>query len=448
MNRHNILRILALTTLGFLAFQINVFAQRAGYSKDEMARRRATLMSMCKDGLIILFGDVIAPPNTHFRQDNDFFYFTGVEDLNAICIMAPKTGEAFLFLPQQSAREKMVTGANLLETPGAKEKTGFSDILPLSFVDEFLARRISRNGLKLHLRLSPRDDVGSDRWESIIFIGRKNRSHYNDQISLDNYRITKLRDNFPAAKLEDVTPFIDEMRYIKTAEEIQVLRRNGRISAEGVKAAMLAGRSGAFEYEAEAAALYVVLKNGAKGPAYPAIVGSGPNSCIWHYEDNSRKIKDGELVLMDFGADLDHMAMDITRTWPANGTFTPEQREIYRVVLEIEKACIEAYRPGVTSEDVQKHVAEVLKQKGIDPRGEKGGMGHYVGLATHDPGPHGIPLKEGMVFAIEPALYYPERNIGIRVEDTVLITRDGCEVLTRDVPKEIDEIEKLLKGRK
>ena len=172
---------------------------------------------------------------------------------------------------------------------------------------------------------------------------------------------------------------------------------------------------------------------------------------------------------MDFGAGLDHLAMDIPRTWPATGRFTDEQREAYRIVLEVEKACIEAYRPGATPKDVRDHVARVMKAKGIDPRGQMGGFGHGVGRAVHDvPSGRGLRggkgfahgaglavpdvplggvLKEGMVFAIEPALYYPEKNFGVRIEDTVLITKTGCEVLTRGVPKEIDEIEALMAGR-
>ena len=181
--------------------------------------------------------------------------------------------------------------------------------------------------------------------------------------------------------------------------------------------------------------------------AFAPIVGSGPNTCVWHYDQNGRQTQPGDLVLMDFGADLDHMAMDITRTWPVSGVFSREQREVYEIVLAIEKACLEAYKPGATAAEVQAHVAEVLKSKGLDARGERGGFGHFVGLGTHDVGPRITKLEEGMVFAIEPALYYPEKNIGIRIEDTVLITKDGCEVLTRDAPKEIAEIEKLL-GRR
>jgi len=249
-------------------------------------------------------------------------------------------------------------------------------------------------------------------------------------------------------EFRDVTPAIAALRAVKTAGEIEILRLNGRLSAEGVRQAMLATRPGGFEYEIEGAAVGSIIRSGAGGPAYAPIVGSGPNTCVWHYDENGRQVQAGDLVLMDFGADLEHLCMDITRTWPASGKFSPEQREIYQVVLEVQKACIEAYRPGVTEADVKRHVAEVLKKKGLDARGLEGGFGHHVGLSTHDGYGRGGVLEEGMVFAIEPALYFPEKNIGIRIEDTVLITATGCEVLTADVPKEIVEIEKLLATRK
>jgi Xaa-Pro aminopeptidase len=422
-------------------------AQRTGYTPEEFARRRAALMTEVKDGAIVLFGDASVPAGTHFRQDNDFFYFTGNEDLGGVLVLVPfgRAG-SYLFLPQRSAREIQYDGPGLLEDAAAKAKAGFTDVLGVGDLDEFLARLTGRGAGKLYVRLSPRDTLDDARSETALWDGRRTRGHYNDQLSIDQYRIEKLRQRYPQMELVDIAPAIDGLRAIKTPEEIEVLRRNGRLSAEGVRQAMLAGRPGVFEYEIEAAAMAVVLKGGAKGPAYAPIVGSGPNSCIFHYEKNDRRVGEGEVVLMDFGADLDHMAMDITRTWPASGKFTAEQREVYRIVLAVQKACIEAYKPGATAKDVRDHVAAAMKSQGIDPRGLQGGIGHGVGLAVHDV-PLGGVLKEGMVFAIEPALYYPEKGFGIRVEDTVLITKTGCEVLTKAVPKEIDEIEKLLAGR-
>jgi len=447
MNKKNLSRSIIVSLLVFTFQATLAYSQRTGYSKEEFMRRRAALMEKAGGGLIVLFGETSPLPGAHFHQDNDFYYLTGIEDTGAALIMVPRVKGSFLFLPQQTPREAMMGGENLLKNPRAKNKTGFTEIYDVSFFDEYLGRNIDRTGLTLHLRLSPRDTIDNERYETLIFTARRSRLHYNDQISLDNHRILKLRERFPGAEFKDITPFIDAMRVIKSAEEIEVMRRNGRISAEAVRQAILATRQGGYEYEIEAAAIFNILKNGATGAAYPPIVGSGPNTCVLHYEKNDRRIKEGDLVLMDFGGLLDYMCMDISRTWPASGRFTKEQREVYEIALEIEKACIEAYRPGVTAADVQKHVAEVMKKKGLDPRGQRGGIGHYVGLGTHDVGPRAEKLKEGMVFAIEPGLYYPEKNIGVRVEDTVLITKDGCEVLTKDVPKEIDEVEKLLSRR-
>jgi len=445
--KKNLFKLALVLSSAALIFSTFSFGQRTGYSKEEFVNRRNALMEKVSDGMIVLFGEAMSQAGAHFRQDNDFYYFTGVEDVGAVLLMAPKAKESYLFLPQQTPREAMMEGANLLKDPRAKEKTGFQQIYEVSFFDEFIARNAARLGEVFYLRLSPRDSVDNARSETQIFLARKARIHYNDQISLDNYRIEKLKERYPACEFRDIVPFIDVLRIIKSPEEFEVVRRIGRISAEGVKQAMLAGKPGVYEYEIEAAAMHVILKNGAKSAAYAPIVGSGPNTCIFHWEKNNRRVEASDLVLMDFGGNLDYMCMDITRTWPASGKFTPEQREVYEIVLAVQKACIEAYRPGVTAEDVQKHVEEVMKKKNLDARGLRGGFGHFVGMGTHDVGPRVQTLQEGMVFAIEPALYYPEKNIGIRIEDTVLVTKGGCEVLTKDVPKEIDEIEKLLLQR-
>jgi Xaa-Pro aminopeptidase len=427
----------------FFSFVQLVLAQRTGFSKDEFVRRRQALAGRLLEGMVVLFGVDSPTPGSHTRQDNDFYYLTGVEDLGAVFTMNAKTGEANLFLPRQTPREETMGGQNLLKDEKAAERLGFANIHEIAYFDEFIARNV-RSFAASWVRLLPGDTVDDSRGEVLIFEGRQNRTHYNAQVSRDAFRLQRLRERFPGFAFKDVTPHLDTLRMIKSPEEIAVLRRNGRLSAEAVKQAMLATRPGVFEYEIEAAAMQVILKGGARGAAYPPIVGSGPNTSVQHYDQNGRKTQAGELVLMDFGADLDHLTMDITRTWPVSGTFTKEQREVYEVVLAVEKACLEAYRPGATAADVRKHVEEVLKAKGLDGRGLRGGFGHMVGMCVHDvTAPH-AQLEEGMVFAIEPALYYPEKNIGIRIEDTVLITKDGCEVLTRSVPKEIDEVENFL----
>ena len=421
--------------------------QRVGYPPEEFIQRRQQLMQKVQQGMIILFAETDAPPAQRFRQDNDFYYFTGCEDKNAVLLMFPSSGRTMIFLPQKSAREELFEGGNLLTDLNAQEKTGINDFQPLGMLAEFIGRMSGRVEKRVHLRLSGQDRVDGARHEALLFAGRRSRNPYNNQISRDAYRVKMLRENFPMFTFQDISPLIDEMRMIKSPREIEILRRNGKISAEAVKAVMKATRNGAYEYELEAAAVHHILKNGASGPAYASIVGSGPNSCVLHYEKSQRKMKDGEVVLMDFGADLDYLCMDISRTWPVSGKFSPEQRAAYQCVLEVQKASIECYRPGVTLADVKKHVAEVLAKKNIDPRGLEGVIHHYVGMATHDVGIEGIPLREGMVLTAEPGLYYPETGLGIRIEDTVLITRDGCEILSGDVPKEINEIEALMASR-
>jgi Xaa-Pro aminopeptidase len=438
-------RFLGMLILLCCLVPVSAYAQRTGYSKEEFVRRREALMERVSEGMIILFGEAGPQSGAHFRQDNDFYYFSGVEDLGAVLVMIPRGRQAHLFLPVQSEREIQFGGANLLHDKDFASKTGLTSVQPAGMFDELLARQAGRDGV-LHVRLSPRDTIDNARYETQLFLARKNRLFYNAQISLDAYRVKSLKERYPYCRFKDIAPHIDELRVIKSAEEIAVLRRNGRISAEAVKRAMLAGKPGVFEYEIEAAAMSHVLAMGGRGFAYPPIVGSGPNSCVLHYEKNSRRVEDGEVILMDFGGELDYMCMDISRTWPANGRFTKEQREAYEVALEVQKACIEAYKPGVTTRDVQNYVAEKMKKLGLDARGQRGGIGHYVGMCTHDVGPRG-PLREGMVFAIEPGLYYPEKALGIRIEDTILITKDGCEVLSADVPKEIADVEKLLSSR-
>lgn len=437
-----------LLIVGLLASLLAQAQSPVGYSAAEFARRRLALMESVGNGLIILFA---SPGNTgagHFRQDNDFYYFTGCEDAGAILAMIPANKDSYLFVPQKTDREKMMEGGNSLDDPGAREKLGLKAIYPVSYFDEFLSRLSGSQDKIIYLRLSPEDTVGEARSETALFEARRHRNPYNAQLSLNQFRVERFRQLYPAAQLKDITPSVDALRMIKTPEEIAILKKNGRISAEAVKKAMLASRPGAYEYELEAAAVEVLLKNGCRGPAYPPIIGSGPNTCILHYEKNNRVMQAGELVLMDFGGDLNYMTMDITRTWPVSGKFTEEQKKIYRAVLEVQKACIEAFRPGVTARDVQEYVAARMKEKGIDPLGLRGGLGHLVGMSVHDVQPPELVLREGMVMAIEPGLYYPEKNLGFRIEDTVLITRDGCEILTSGVPKEIEEIEALLARRK
>jgi Xaa-Pro aminopeptidase len=245
------------------------------------------------------------------------------------------------------------------------------------------------------------------------------------------------------AKLHDVTAIIDQMRNIKTAKEIEVLRKNGKISAEGDLDAIKHARPGMYQYEIEARAYFYFYSHGAQGMAYPAIVGSGKNINTWHYFSNREPIQSNELVVFDFGASLDHLTMDITRTFNISGKFTPEQAKWYAVDLESQKATIAVLKPGHTYEEAEAAGKAVFEKAGIGDQWY-GFPGHFVGLATHDVLHPSGPIKPGQVVTVEPIVEFLNKRMHFRVEDTILITEGEPENLSATIPKEISEVEKLV----
>lgn len=422
-------------------------AQRLGYPPEEFTARRQALAARLGEGLVVMFGKTMPALGVRNRQDNDFFYLTGNEDLNAVLVMDAATGESHLFLPKQNASEIRSDGRNWLERSDTAKTRGFASITPLSDLGEFLARHRGDAGPQtLWVRLSEADEVDQSRTNKALYLGRRLANPFGAQPSEDAWRVSTLRAAFPYYDLRDVSPHMDRLRTIKTAREIEILKLNGRISAEAIVNAIAATRPGGYEYEIEAAATYHLLRNGVQGNGYPAIVGSGPNVNVWHYNDNGKALRDGELVVMDYGGSLDYMIIDITRTWPVSGEFDDLQRRAYACALEAEKAIIAAMRPGATRADTRKVGAAIYEKHGF-PGGA--GAGHYVGMAVHDVGDASRPFEPGMVIAVEPIVEDASRQLHIRVEDTVLITDGGPVVLTSRVPKEIDEVLALVKqGRK
>jgi len=436
------LLLLSLTSLPF-----DGMGQRISYPPEEFAERREALCeSVEHEGQIVLFGKTMVPEGIRFRQDNDFFYFSGNEDLNAILHLDARRCAATLFLPAQTEREASRDGWNLLYQEGAADARGLAAIHPLSYFHEFLARLRQTGPQTLFVRLSERTEVDQSRTDVAIFTARRMANPYGTYPSEDAWRVQKLRDRFPYYELKDITPHIDPLRMIKSEREAEALRRNGWVSAEAHVQAMEVTRIGGWEYEIEAEATHVMLREGAEGAGYPAIVGSGPNGNVWHYQANERQLEDGDLIVMDYGASMGYLTMDITRTWPVSGRFTELQERAYRCVLEAEKAIIAAMKPGVTRQETVAIAQEIFERWGF-PDQYPGGAGHFVGMSVHDVGDHDAPLHPGMVIAVEPIIDIPEEDLHIRIEDTVLITEDGAEILSAHVPKEVEEILALV-GRR
>ena len=421
-------------------------AERMGYSADEFAARRQRLANVLQRGTLVMFGATSPTPGIRFRQDNDFFYLTGNEDLNAALVMDAASKESHLFLPKLGAGEIRYEGPNWLEDPDAATRYGFASVQPITAMPEFVARRRAIPGAEvLWTRLVERDAVNYARGEIATQTARRLANPFGQHRSEDAQRTAALRDQFPSFTLQDVTPHLDRLRMIKTPREIEILRSNGRVSAEALRRAIEATAPGRFEYELEAEATHWMVRNGLQGVAYPAIVASGPMGNRWHYEDSGRRMNAGELVVMDYAGALDYLTVDITRTWPVSGRFTDAQLKAYRTVLAAQKAIIAAIRPGVTRDAVRMIAEDIYRAQGFDPRYAY--VGHYVGLSVHDVGDWSLPFEAGMTLAIEPIIDLPEQQLHIRVEDTILVTPNGAEVLSAAVPKDVNDLLPLIKAR-
>lgn len=414
---------------------------------QEFARRRQELAKQLKTGYLILFAKVTLPEANHYREDNDFFYYTGLADPGAVMAMDVSSGSTIIFEPEQASRTKQVYGANLLSlSQDEREKLGYKAVLPVTNLDGLLAFWLGKE-TDLWLRLSYPDKPDGARFEVGRDYAEEYNSPYGDPTPGDRAAFMKLALHYPAAHQKDATPSIDAMRNIKTPQEIALIRRNGTLSATGIKEAIAHAHPPMWEYQIEARADFVFRDGGAQGWAYPAIVSSAENINTWHYFSDRRQIQPNELVVFDFAADLEHMTMDITRTFNISGKFTAEQAKWYAVDLESQKASIAMLKPGNTYEQVADAGKAVFAKYGIEKQWY-GFPGHFVGLATHDVMLPKGEVKAGQVVTVEPIVEFPDKQMHFRVEDTILVTENGPEILSSAVPKEMSDVEKLVGSAK
>ena len=267
-----------------------------------------------------------------------------------------------------------------------------------------------------------------------------------------------LKERFPQAEVRDCAETIWEMRRIKSPAEVAVMRKAGRIGAQAMIEVMKAGRPGQNEYELSSLFEYACKREGCRNLAFDVIISSAENHPFLHYAQHDRKLVAGDFLVVDAGPELDDYDVDITISFPINGKFSPRQREIYEACNEVSKACLSLYKPGITGLEVGAKARELLERKGFNLAKDaftqlrffkEGGLTHHVGLGTHDAGGRDLnpaePLKVGQVFACDVFAVFAGENLGVRVENTVLITETGCENLTTGIPREISEIEALIK---
>jgi Xaa-Pro aminopeptidase len=400
------------------------------------------------------------------RQSNVFYYLCGVENPYSYLLLDAKNRKVTLFLGRGIGSGDRVLAVNKPEI--VKGLTGVDEVLGTdkgeltAQLSSMLRGRGESAISQIYTLFSPAEYEGQTRGDLQSRDGRIVNDPWDGRVSREAGFISLLIARYPRAEIRDLTPIIDEMRSIKSPREIELLRRAGQLSALGVYEAMRSTRLGLYEYQLEAVARYIFAVNGARLEGYRAILPAGvQNTADMHYFSNSSLLKDGDLVLMDYAPEYQYYTSDIGRMWPVNGKFNDWQRQICQFILDYEKAIIQRIRPGLLARDIRADAAKAMeevfgKTKFLKPEYEKaarnlvqtggGVFSHTVGMAVHDDAAYAsAPLKPGQVFAIDPQLRVPEENLYMRVEDTVVVTEDGVEVLTRFAPKELDEIEKLIR---
>jgi Xaa-Pro aminopeptidase len=424
------------------------------FEKAEFAARRAKLLEKIPDGIAVILGGIEHPYPLRFRQSPDFYYLTGLEEPGTVLVLNGVTKNAAVFAVKRPEFGGPSVTPRLRDIENAQDRYGVA-VLPMESFYTFLGFAGNNAAIKkLYLQLTPPDAQIHARFEAQLFAAQALDHPLFGQQQPYAVAIERIREAASHLEAADVSPLLDELRWVKTPYEIERLRRSGRMGAEATAEAIRATRPGMYEYEIAAAAQYVSTRLGADGDAFPPIVPSGPLTPIVHYMENRRQMKSGEIVYLDYGSDWEYYTSDITRTWPVSGRFTAEQEKMYRCVLEARNAIIAAIKPGATLTSLKDAAERVYQRHGYRDAflGSGRYIGHFIGIAVHDVG--GIsgpwldkPFAVGVVFNVEPILQFPEKKIHIRLEDTVVLTEKGAENLTAAVPAEVEPLYALIKEK-
>jgi len=435
-----------------LGFIICIFLSEAAISQtmwkyftaDDFAARRNKVMTQIGDGILILQAAELPEAYVKFRQDNNFYYLTGVEIPDAVLIINGKSKESVLLVPDKIPND-IKTEAFIKPGKEAADEYKFSKVLSKSVMTNWL-HFLSETGQPFYLQQSPQETTEMSRDRCMMTRANRINNPWDGRVSKELTFYNKIKERFPAIVVKDITPILDAMRWVKDKKEIAVLRECGRIGCLGIDEAIKVTRPGIYEYQTVAACDFIYGDMGTAGPAYYAIAASGERGLIWHYNANNHLLEAGTVLLIDYAPEVNYYVTDITRTWPVQGEFSAEQLKFYNCVKETRDAIIKAMKPGITLKDMEKIGEEVYRKHGLE-KYWLGYVGHFVGMAVHDVGSYDKPFVEGVVFNVEPILEDKEKKIHIRLEDTIVITATGAENLTPQSPVEPAEIYKLMKEK-
>lgn len=414
------------------------------FTADDFAARRAKVMEKIGDGILILQAAELPEGYVKFRQDNNFYYLTGVEIPDAVLILNGKNKEATLLVPDYIPNDIKVE-AMIKPGEAAAAEYKFSRVISKAGLS-FLLNRYSAYGQPFYLQSAPQETTEMSRDRCMLTRSNRMNDPWDGRISKEVNFYNKIKERFPSTTIKDITPILDDMRWVKDKKEIAVLRECGRIGCLGINEAIKVTRPGIYEYQTVAACDFIYQDMGTAGPAYYAIAASGERGLIWHYNTNNHLLEAGNVLLLDYAPELNYYTTDITRTWPVLGEFTADQLKMYNCVKEARAEIIKAMKPGVTVNDLKKIAKDVYIKHGYE-KFWINGIGHFVGMAVHDVGDYDKPFVEGVVFNVEPILEDKEKKIHIRLEDTIVITATGAENLTPQSPIEPAEIYKLIKEK-
>ena len=434
------------------------------FPPDEFAARRAKVMERIGDGVAILQGATERPGEQPFRQNNQFFYLTGVVEPRAIVAIDGRSKRTTLFLPPlNERREQRMFGPGLHPGDDAARSTGVDAVVARS---EFaaMAATFERDRRTIYTTFRP-EVLGEASASDAVALARATKEDpWDGRTSREEAFLANLRRAAPASDIKDLDPIVDRMRTIKSPREIAIIREATRITGLAIMEAMRDTRPGLYEYELQADAEFVFKKHGAYGGSYFALIATGTNTLYSHYHRNTTKLADGDLVQFDYAPDYKYYQSDVTRVFPANGRFSPRQREFYTIYLKLYQALMTSIKTRTAPRDIIKVAA--ARMDGILAgftftdatvkaaatafveryrTSNSSSLGHSVGMEVHDVGGAPATLEPGMVFTIEPAMQIPEEHLGIRLEDMILITDGGYENLSAFVPVEPEEIERVMR---
>lgn len=424
------------------------------FEKYEYANRREKLMDMIPDGIVIIRGASEPLGDLPFTQYNNMMYFAGVEIPDAILIVdGEKRVSTLFFTIDEGHADGENISLDLVRNP--VNITGIEHYLPYEDFSETLKNRLTK-GTVIYTPFSPEEYIGENSMEKFNKFKRTvTDNEWDGRLTPEMQFVTVLNRRFPDNQVLNCTPFIWELRKIKSKAEIDVIRQAARLSVEAHKAVMRNTKPGVEEIKLAALFQQICMAGGAKGLAYGTIIMSDKNHAYGHYMQYDRILEEEDFIILDGGANVSNYASDVSTTFPASGKFSDTQREIYELGLFVREICQRLYRPGISLTEIGAEVKKELEKKGLDTSEGRynlwirdGGYNHSIGMAVHDRMlnfDRGEPLRPGFVFACD-IMGKANEVTGIRIEDTVVITEDGFEILSAGLPRTIDEIEAFMKN--